>query len=138
MFVDNHKLMSYLWIQYLWTHVPKLGVSDSEYTFPRNCFCSIFPDFGQLSKLVHLVKTVLKDMRFFIILIVYILLDFFLILYVLQLIENDGGLLQRLLIFKFTYGILIGDYDDFVKQQETIELVNYMKFIFFVLSTFFL
>jgi hypothetical protein len=40
--------MSYLWILFLWTHVPKLGVSDSGYTFPRNCFCSVFPDFGQL------------------------------------------------------------------------------------------
>jgi hypothetical protein len=55
-------------------------------------------------------------MRFFIILVVYILLGFFLILYILQLIENDAGLLPRFLIFKYTYGILIGDYDDFVKQ----------------------
>ena len=97
-----------------------------------------FQIFDNFSKLVHLVKTVVKDMRFFIILVLYILAGFFLIFYVLQLIENENGLLPRFLIFKYTYGILIGDYDDFIKQQETNELVNYMKFIFFVFSTFFL
>jgi hypothetical protein len=56
-----------------------------------------------------------KDMRFFIIFVIYTLVGFFLVLYILQLIEKDGGLLPRFLVFKYTYGILIGDYDDFVK-----------------------